>query len=107
MVAGDVEGDPSQDLLFPAKVEGEGHTIHMHDVFGIVVVGGGIAEGEDALIKAGDGFLGIQVIAVDDKDLGGLFGKLPEGGDEVLHGLEVIQMVGVDVQDHGDIGIEL
>ena len=36
-----------------------------------------------------------------------LKGELVEGADDVLQRLEVVEMVGVDVQDNGDIRVEL
>lgn len=79
----------------------------MADIHGVVVAVGGFAE-RDALLAldALHCLAGVGIAAVVDDGFRGELRKLVERFDDVLHRAEVVQMVGVDVQQNSDVRIE-
>lgn len=81
----------------------------MHDIFSVHVRLRAQAEGDDLALNPAQGVHGVGIVAVCDHGarLGrNALGKLAERVLDVLDILEKVQMIRLDVQDHGDRRIE-
>ena len=61
------------------------------------------AKGDAAGFNSLHRVAGVGVVPVVDDQTGSHGGKLVEGMLQILHGLKIIQMIVVDVEDYGDV----
>ena len=84
--------------------------ISAHDVAqvgGIVVIGLAEAEGDRRQIYVLQRLQHILIVAVDDEGVGGQVTELVEGLFDIIQRFEVVEVVGVDIEDDRDVGREL
>ena len=107
MPPGHREGDVGKLLAaVPDLIAVKGGAQHS-DVAGGVVAAIPLAEGDHLLVQIRQRLLGVGVVPVGDDPLFGQLGKAAKGRFEVLHRLEEVQMVGVDVQHNTGVGGEV
>ena len=79
------------------------------DVFGVEIAVGSLAEGNHLSRRAAcvHRFHRVGVASVRDDHIGGLFAELREAELQILHRLEVVEVIAVDVQHYRDIREQL
>ena len=104
--AGNLQRDITELFTLVHQIEFLVGALDISEICGIVVVGLSEAKGDHRQGDVLDRVEDVLVVAVDDQCAGGQVTELVERFLDIVERLEVVEVIGVDVEDHGDIRIE-
>ena len=107
MVAGNVHLDMGQRFSMITEIKFCINAAWMDNVFRIIIVSFPASEGDELILQTGNGDLRVGIVAVCDDAFGRHLCKLMEGMNQIGHCLKVIEVIGVDIKDNGDVRMQL